>query len=81
MTPGDSLGASGEKSVVGSCLCLQKWEMFDMMVITCLQVSNFGRKAGTLKGALFMRIGLKRANKARKKSQIPPAPWQEFIEF
>jgi len=55
--------------------------MFDMMVNTCLQVSNFGRRAGLLKGALFMRIGLKRANKARKKSQIPPAPWQEFIEF
>ena len=26
-----------------------------------------------------MRIGLKRAN-SHKKSQIPPAPWQEFIE-
>ncbi len=26
-----------------------------------------------------MRIGLKRAY-ARKKLQIPPAPWQEFIE-
>ena len=26
-----------------------------------------------------MRIGLKRDH-SRKKSQIPPAPWQEFIE-
>lgn len=27
-----------------------------------------------------MRIGLKR-DLSRKKSQIPPAPWQEFIEI
>lgn|GEM_PF-4835587 len=29
-----------------------------------------------------MRIGLKRKSNrySRKKSQIPPAPWQEFIE-
>ena len=28
----------------------------------------------------LMRIGLKRSH-TRKKSQIPPAPWQEFIEI